>query len=57
MNNGRVTPEHDITDHMMTLRDSLLAAKAEGKDLDDVIKDMNRAIRQRLLREKRESAA
>lgn len=55
--NGRVTHEHDITDHMMTLRDALLAAKAEGKDLDEVIRDMNRAIRQRLLREKREFAA
>jgi hypothetical protein len=51
MIDGQRTTEHEKTGHLMTMRDALLAAKSEGKDLDDVIADFNRAIRQRLLRE------
>lgn len=48
---GQRTTEHDKTGHMVLMRDALLAAKAEGKDLDDVIREFNRAIHKRLLRE------
>lgn len=51
------TTDTDITDHLMTMRDALLAAKAEGKELDDVIQDFNRAIQKRMLRIMRGSAA
>lgn len=57
MNQLQRTTDADLLDYQITLRDALLAAKAEGKDLEDVIRDLNRAIRQRLLREKRERAA
>lgn len=57
MIDGQRTTEKEITDHLITMRDALLAAKAEDKSLDDVIADFTRAIRKRMLRMLREDAA
>jgi hypothetical protein len=57
MNDGRVVHEHDNTDHLMTLRDSMLGYIARGETLRDVVKELDKAIAARLLREKRERAA
>lgn len=51
MIDGQRTTEHEKTAHIILMRDALVAADSEGKDLKDVIRDFNRAIQKRLLRE------
>lgn len=51
------TTEEDITNLQVLFLEMLLAAHAEGKDLPDLIREQTRAVKRRLLREKRERAA
>lgn len=44
------TTEANKTDSLITLRDSLLAHKARGEDLDDVINGLSHAIKIRIAR-------
>lgn len=57
MIDGQRTTDQDVIDYKMTLLEMLLAAKAEGQDIDDLIRDLQRSIKRGLLREKRERAA
>jgi hypothetical protein len=57
MNGGRVVHDHDNVDHLITLRDSMLGYIARGESLRDVVRELDKAIQARLLREKRERAA
>ena len=57
MIDGQRTTEEDITSDTMLLLECLEAALAEGKDLPGLIRDIRRALKRRLLREKRERAA
>lgn len=56
MIDGQRTTDQDVIDYKMTLLEMLLAAKAEGQDIDDLIRDLQRSIKRGLLREKRERA-
>ena len=57
MIDGQRTTAEDVIDYKMTLLDVLLAAKAEGQDIDDVIRILQKSIRRAMQREKREKAA
>lgn len=54
---GQRTTENEITDYMMTMRDTLLAHIARGDTIEDVVRILNKALEQRMLRIMRESAA
>lgn len=56
MNNLQRTTEQDVIDYKMTLLETLLTAKAEGQDLDDVIRVLRKSIKRGLAREKRDRA-
>jgi uncharacterized protein YybS (DUF2232 family) len=51
------TTDSDVIDYKQTLLDALLAAKAEGQDIDDLIRVLQKSIKRAMLREKRERAA
>lgn len=51
------TTQQDIIDHKHTFLDALLAAKAEGNDIDDVIRILRISINRGLQREKQERTA
>lgn len=57
MISGQRTTEEDVTDYMLTMRDTLLAHQARGDTLEDVVRILNKALRHRMQREKRERAA
>lgn len=57
MIDGQRTTDQDVIDYKMTLLNTLMAAKAEGQDIDDLIRVLQRSIKRGLLREKRERAA
>lgn len=57
MIDGQRTTDADVTELYGWLLNTLIAARDEGKDLDEVIDAVAKMVRRRLRRERRESAA